>query len=158
MFWCFCSLSYQPDTLNLCRIWMTLSQDIQTQPFPPQCLNSVQSQADDSNSIKRKSYSRSTKTTLIINSYVIFRALLHLKNGRCCLHFWQWHNITPLQFSKQYTLPALVWYFPFRLARSIFLLFVHEGGKIPDWSSTVYPLYLPHRTHTTIITTDNKQR
>ena len=54
-----------------------------------------------------------------------------------------------LQFSILSTLPALIWYFSFCLARSSFLLFVNGGGKMPDrarsrWGNYLFckPLYL----------------
>ena len=51
---------------------MSSSQDSQTQPFPPLCLNSVQSQADDFNSIQKKiSYSGPPKQKPQIIDYYI---------------------------------------------------------------------------------------
>ena len=117
----FCSLTYQPNTLNLnhCRIWVSSSQDTQTQQFPPLvCLISVESQAYDSNSIQKKvSYNRPPeKLLLIIDSYVIFGVYfiwkttvavrISSKDTNTTLH-----NSTT--FFKRYMPPTSIWHFPF---------------------------------------------
>ena len=156
----FCSWTHQPDTLNHCRIWVSLSRDTQTQPFPPLCLISVQSQAYDSNSIRKKiSYNRPPKDLLLISDYfVIFGASFHLKLSVAvfCIS------------SNDRT--SLYYIFKTSDASCFNLVFPFSFGQIQDWFSTVrpwkrentssmkvevgksyvmkalvYPLYLPHR-------------
>ena len=154
----FCSLTYQPGTLNSCRIWVSLSRDTQTQPIPPQFLNLVQSQANEPGSIRK---SRTVDHPKTANDWFLCNISGFVSSeNRCYFDCWQWHNITLLQMSKLSTFPALIWYFSFRLARLIFLLSVHGGGKIPHRSgsrwenrmfwklySSIYPLHLPHKWH-----------
>ena len=42
---------------------------------------------------KRKYRTVDHQKKLLIDSYVIFWVLIHLKNDRCCLHFWQWQSL-----------------------------------------------------------------
>ena len=61
---------------------MSLSQDTQTQPFSPLCLNLVQSQADEFISIQKKSRivdPLHKQKPLITHSYVVFGALFNLR-------------------------------------------------------------------------------